>query len=255
MQDMNKSAFISDLIFTLFISWLFTLCIFRYLGVPLLTALILSILCGVLCTCALGTFWQSKRKTVLLKRSETAVKEKLNLHLCLLSPARALDIFYRAFLQAEQFENVQKQGNNRLTTDTQLYFFCLRFSPVTADEVATIARFSTAKEKVLVCLQIEDAAFQLCHRLGITPQTGEWAYLFLKKHDALPDTYLGDTLAENKRKKTLRLCLAKSNARRFFIGALFILALSLITPFPLYYLLFAAILLITALCIRIFGYS
>jgi hypothetical protein len=252
---MNKSAFISDLIFTLFISWLFTLCIFRYVGAPLLTALILSVFCGVLCTCALGAFWQNKRKTVLLKRSETAVKEKLDLHLCLLTPPRALDMFYRVFLQTEQFENVQKQGKNRLITKQQLYFFYFRFTPITADDVATIARVFTTKEKVLVCLQLEDAAFQLCHRLGITAQTGEWAYLFLKKHDALPKTFLGDTLKENKRKRTLRLCLAKNNARRFFVGALFILALSLITPFPLYYLLFASLLLITALCIRIFGYS
>ena len=252
---MNKSAFISDLIFSFFVAFLLTLCIFRYVGVALITALFLSGVCGALCACALGAFWQSKRKTTLLKRSELALKEKLQLHLCLLSPEKARDIFYEAMSKNPQTQTAVKQGKNRVETATECYFFYLQFPPVTAQEVAKIYRFSTAKSKVLVCLQMDEQAFALCHRLGITPNTGEWAYTFLKKHDALPQSYLGEEMTVDKRKRRLRICFAKNNARRFVTSALFILAFSFFTPFSLYYLIFAFLLLFSAVFIRVFGYS
>ena len=252
---MNKSAFISDVLFTLFSAFLLTLCIFRYVGVPLITALILSAVCGVLCACAIGAYLQSKRKTSLLRRSETALQEKLHLHLCLLSIEKVRDIFYDAFLQNPEMQDAKKQGKNRIETANELYFFLVQFASVNADDVAKIARFPSNKNKTLVCLQMEENAFALCHRLGITPQTGAWAYTFLKKQDALPQTYLGEQTPENKRRRRLRLCLAKNNARRFVTSALFILALSLFTPYSLYYFIFAFFLLLTAVFIRIFGYS
>lgn len=252
---MNKSAFISDLIFTFFIAFLFTLCIFRYVGVSLITACILSGVCGALCTCALGAFWQSKRKTCLLKRSETAMQEKLHTHLCLLPMKQARDLFYGAFLQNTEMQNVCKQGANRIETDKECYFFCLQFLPVTADDTAQIYRFSTSKNKVLVCLQIDERAFALCGRLGITVKTGDWTYAVLKEYQALPQTYLGEEIAPNKRKRRLRLCFAKTNARRFVSSALFVLMLSFFTPFSFYYFIFAFLLLFTAVFIRIFGYS
>lgn len=252
---MNKSAFISDLIFSFFVTFLLTLCIFRYVGVSLIIAILLSGVCGTLCSCALGALWQSKRKTTLLKRSELALKEKLHLHLCLLSPEKARDLFYEVFLQNPQTQTTQKYGKTRMETPTDYYFFYLQFSPVTAEEVAKIYRFSTAKNKVLVCLQMEEQAFALCHRLGITPNTGEWAYAFLKKYNALPQTYLGEEITTDKRKRRLRICFAKNNARRFVISALFVLMLSFFTPFSLYYFIFAFLLLITAIFIRVFGYS
>ena len=248
---MNKSAFISDLIFTLFTAFLLTLCIFRYLGVPLITALLLSCVCGVLCTCAIGAYLQSKRKTVLLKRSETANQEKLSLHLCLLSPEKARDTFYTAFTATE---NACKAGKNRVETATEIYFFLFCFAPVTADQILPIARFDSKKNKILVCLKIDEYALPLCQRLAITVKTGEWGYLFLKERNALPTVYLGEQIGASKRKR-LRLCFAKNNARRFFTSALFILCLAFFSPFPLYYYIFAFVLLLTAVFIRIFGYS
>ena len=248
---MNKSAFISDLIFTLFTAFLLTLCIFRYLGVPLITALLLSAVCGLLCTCAIGAYLQGKRKTVLLKRSETANQEKLSLHLCLLPPEKARDIFYTAFAPAE---NACKAGKNRVETATDVYFFAFCISPVTADQILPVARFATKKNKTLVCLKIDEYALQLCTRLAITVKTGDWSYLFLKERNALPTAYLGEQMGERKRNR-LRICFAKNNARRFFTSALFILCLALFSPFPLYYYIFAFFLLLTAVFIRIFGYS
>lgn len=251
---MNKSAFISDVLFTFLIASLVTLCIFRFIGTPLLLAIILSALCGVLCACALGAFWQNKRKTILLKRSELAVKERLYKHLSLSSDEQNRQLLLNAFSASEEYTDACLE-RGELFTPTARIFLHFTFAPVHADDVARYFRVPTKKEKLLLCLQMDDDAFQLCRQLNITVQTGEWVYLFLKKHDALPETFLGEETTENKRARRLRLCFSKTNARRFITSALFILTLSYFTPFSTYYLLFALALLILAVCIRIFGYS
>ena len=252
---MKKSALISDLIFTLFASWLFTLCIFRYLGVPLISALILSGVCGLLTACAFGSLWQSKRKILLLKRSDEALKEKLLLHLALISDEQKSRLFSSALsLESEEGE-IKPYGRDRLQSDACLYLLKFRFTPVTADEIARFARQKTTKRKILLCSHIEESAFQLCHKLGIEPKTGDWAFLFLKKHNALPEHFAGDELPEGKAKRRFKLCFAKSNSRRFLVSSIFILLLSFITPFPYYYLVFGLILLCAAVFIRIFGYA
>ena len=69
---MKRSAFISDIIFAFFVGFLCTLFLFRYVGIRLIPALLLSALCGVLTACAIFTLLQSKRKTLFLKRSDEA---------------------------------------------------------------------------------------------------------------------------------------------------------------------------------------
>ena len=79
-------------------------------------------------------------------------------------------------------------------------------------------------------------------------------YAFLKKRDALPQVFLGEE-AEPKRKRRFRLWFSKSNARRFLFAAVIMLVSALVNPFPYYYILFGGILLLSALCLRIFGYE
>ena len=78
---MKRSAFISDIIFAFFVGFLCTLLFFRYVGIGLFPALLLSVVCGILTACATFTLLQSKRKTLFLKRSDEAQKAKLLLHL------------------------------------------------------------------------------------------------------------------------------------------------------------------------------
>ena len=106
----------------------------------------------------------------------------------------------------------------------------------------------------MLCNNITDEARTLCDSLHVQVFTGEKVYAFVKENDALPETFLGEAQTANKRKRRLRLCFAKSNGKRFFVGGALILATSLLTPFPYYYLVFGSILLLAALFIRIFGY-
>ena len=250
---MKKSAFISDLIFTFSFTALFTLCVFRYLRLRLFPALALSIVCGLLTACALGAILQSKRNAYFLKRSDNAIKEKLTLHLALASDRANTELFFSALAKPDT--PVKKVAPLRLQTNDSVYFFILRFTPVRSDDVAPIMRVKTTRQKILVCLQVEESALALCQTLNIQVKTGDWAYAFLKEKNCLPPSYLGDTPKENRKKRRLQLCFSKHNSKRFLTSATLILLFSFVTPFSYYYLVFGVILLLTALFIRIFGYA
>ncbi len=247
---MKKSAFFSDIIFTFLLVWLFTLCVFRYLKTALFPALLLSAVCGVLAAGAVAALLHGKRKTAFLKKTDEALKQKLLLHLALVSDEQKTRLFTTALSKTV---NVRRQNKLLLRTDDTAYFLRFRFSPVTADEVARMSRWKTANEKVLFCSEIEENALSLCRKLGIRAETGESVYRFLKKNGCLPENYAGEETPVGKRKRLARVCFAKSNARRFLVSGALLLVTSLLTPFPYYYLVFGGILLLVALLIRILG--
>ncbi len=243
---MKKTAFISDILFTLFSVALGSLCVFRYLRLRLIPACFLALVCGVLSACAMGAFLHAKRQTAYLKRSDESQKQKLLLHLALLSDEAKTRLFAPLL-------HAVRRGKLRLQTPENYYFLRFSFAPVTADEVATLSRFKTAGQKTLVCSEIEDSAKNLCKRLGVETQTGDQVYALFKRENALPERYLGEETPETRKKRLIRVCFAKSNAKRFLLSATLLLLTSLITPFPTYYLLFGFILLATAILVRIFG--
>ena len=259
---MKKSAFISDVFFTFFAGTLFTLCLFRYFGAGFITALILSLPCGVLLAAAFAAYRQSRRKTVFLKRSDEAQKEKLLLHLALLSDEGKTAFFQNVF-SANGFREkntdeptpVKRFGKLRLHTPTDLYFLHFTLRPVSADDIAAISRLKTNKTRTLLCAQIEDAAYALCEKLGILVKTGAEVYCFLKSNDALPKRYLGDESSERKRKRRLQLWFSKGNSRRFLTAGGLVLLTSFLSPFPYYYLVFGGLLLLASILVRILGYG
>ncbi|MBQ8322697.1 MAG: hypothetical protein IJX91_01890 [Clostridia bacterium] len=249
---MKKSAYISDILFTFFTAAVFTLCLFRYLGIDLVPALFLALICGALAAAAIGAWLTHKRRRFFLKRSDEALKQKLLLHLSLLSDEKKSALFYNVLRQRE---DVKRMGKLRLVGQENFYFLNFRFSPVTPDEVAAISRLKTQKQKILLCNEIEESALRLCARLNIQVRAGDDVFRLLRAENALPKTYLGEDVATKKSKFHLRACFAKSNSRRFLVGGALILLSSLITPFPYYYLVSGTLLLVAAACIRIFGYS
>lgn len=249
---MKKFAFFSDILFSFFVSFLFTLFLFRYLRVSLSLSLILALLCGGLTAAAVGAILQIRRKNLRLKKSDEMQKEKLLLHLALLSDESKTKFFQRAL--ASEDSPTSRFGRLRLTTKTNFYFLSFSLAPVCADEIASLSRLKTGKQKVLLCSQIEEAAFSLCNRLGIEVKTGEWVYKKLKEKELLPAEYLGDEPVK-KSKRHIKLWFSKSNAKRFLVGGALVLFLSRLTPFYYYYLLLGCLLLLAAIFVRIFGYE
>ncbi len=248
---MKKSAFFSDIIFTFFLSSLFTLCVFRYLRLSLSSALILSVVCGLLAAGAVGALLQSKRKTLFLKKSDEREKERLLTHLSLISDEEKTKYFQKAF--SKLGASVRRSGALRLFSDDAFYFLRFHFAPVTADEVANAARWKTAKTKRLLCSEIEENAASLCKQLGIELWTGEKIYAALKENGALPTEYRGKENAQTKGNRKAWIRFPKRNAKAFSSGGALLLVSSLFTPFPYYYLVFGSLLLLSSIIIRIFG--
>lgn len=247
---MKKFAFLSDLLFTFFVSGVFTLVWFRYLQVNLPSALFLSGVCGGLTTLAVGAFLARRRKNLYLNKSDERLKQKLLLHLALLSDEEKTDYLVSALSTGEN--PLHRFGKLRLFTPTEFYFLRFTLNPLTLDEIPNLARLKTSKKKILLCGQIEDAALALCRRLNIEVKTGEWIFKQLKNRNALPDEYLGDE-PQKKPKHPFKLWFARANAKRFLLSGTLVLLLSRLTPFSIYYLLCGCALLLTAVFVRIFG--
>ena len=90
---MKKIAFISDLLFTFFLTFIVSVVLFRRLRVSLLPSVLLAIVCGILTALSYGAFRYSKRKHEFLKMSEERKKEKLLLHLALSDGDHIVEFF------------------------------------------------------------------------------------------------------------------------------------------------------------------
>ena len=234
---MKKTAFLLDILFTFLSGTLACLCFFRYLNFSLWLALLLSVLCGLLAAFAVGAVMHLRRKTTFLKSSDERIKQKLLLHLALLSDKEKTG-FFKGVLNCR---TPSKFSVLRLCDEENFYFLKFKLSPVTADEVAVLSRFKTDKQRVLLCAEIEEDAKTLCQRLQIQVRTGDAVYQSVKEKDALPQEYLGGEDEAGKRSRRKILYFSKSNAKRFLLSGALVLALSFLTPFPYYYLLFGGI--------------
>lgn len=249
---MKKIAFISDLLFTFFLTFIVSVVLFRRLRVSLLPSVLLAIVCGILTALSYGAFRYSKRKHEFLKRSEERKKEKLLLHLALSDGDHIVEFFKNLLTKQTPDAQIRRTGKNRLSTETEVYFLHFSFAPVNADTVADVARLKTNRKKILFCSRAEDAAVLLCKRLHIDLLSGEDVFFAVQKADAFPERFLGDD-ENTPTKRPFKLWVARSNAKRFLVSGALVLALSLITPFSAYYLTFGSILLLAALFTRIFG--
>lgn len=245
---MKRSAFISDIIFAFFVAFLCTLFLFRTLAIRLASSIFLAVICGGLTACATFALLQRKRKTIFLKRSDEAQKERLLFHLACISDEEKTSFFLH-----RMGEEVRRFSKLRLTSNEQFYQLRFTFTPVTADEVAALARFKTDKEKVLLCGKIEDTAYALAEKMRIRILTGNEVYAFLKDKDALPQAYPTEETAEGKRARRIELWFSRKNAKPFLIASALTLFTAFVSPFPYYYFLFSALMLLASVLIRIFG--
>ena len=174
------------------------------------------------------------------------------MHLALLSDEQKIKFFINLISNEQP---ARRFSRSYIATPTQFYCIKCTFGAVTANEIAAFYRLKTAKQRILLCSQIEESAYTLCKKLQIKVQTADDIYQLVKKNNAFPATFLGETPKEKKHSKQFKLCFAKANSKRFLISGSLLLLSSFLTPFPFYYLIIGSILLLTATFIRIFGYE
>ena len=248
---MKRSAFISDIIFTFFTAFLCTLVLFRFLDVGLIAANALSAACGALIAASVAAAKQSKRKTFFLKKSDEIQKEKLLLHLAMLSDEGKM----RFFLERLSDETSRRYGKLRFSTEDTLYQLRFHLAPVSPDDVLAFSRFKSNKKKTLLCNRLDESARALCKTLHVEALEGEQVYRLLKEKDALPERYLGEEMPVEKHKQRFRLWFSRSNSKRFLVSGALILFAAFVSPFRYYYLFFGFALILSAVFVRIFGYE
>ena len=245
---MKKSAFISDVLFAFFTSFLFSLCLFRYEKIGLLFSLLLASFCGVLCAVSVFAYLKSKRKNFFLKKSDEDRKNKLLFHLTLLSNDQIAEFFKKTLAP-----NAQRRGKLQVFTEEEAYFLHFKFSPVNADSLTDFFRLRTNKQKILLCSSIDEQARALCEQFQVQIKTENDVYAFLKEKNAIPEHFLGEP-PQKTPKKHFQNWFAKKNYKHFLLAATLILLSSMWSPFPTYYLIFGTILLLVSILVRILGY-
>ncbi len=248
---MKRFAYLSDVAFGFFVSFVCSLVLFRYLHLRFALAFVLAIVCGGLTALAVASVLAAKRKNLYLKKSDENLKEKLLLHLALLSDEGKTSLFQELLSTTD--EPINRFGKLRIFNRREFFFLKFTLSPLSADEIPNLARLKTGKKKILLCSQIEEQALSLCARLGIEVRTGEWVYARFKERSALPEKYLGEGNAVQKPRS--KAWFSKRNAKRFFTCGSLVLLLSRLTPYYVYYLLFGGALIVGAVVVRIFGYT
>ncbi len=248
---MKKFAFFSDILFAFCIGGIFSLVFFRSLKIGVGGAFLLALVCGGLIALSFGAILRMRRNNLYLKKTDETQKRKLLLHLALLSDEGKTE-FLKSALSTED-EPLKRFGRLRVFNKTEFFFLKFSPSPLSADEIPSLARLKTGKKKILLCAEIEPAALELCRRLDIQVKTGEWVYQTLKTLGTLPQAYLGDSPRPPKKRVTL--WFSRKNAKRFLVGGSLLLLLSRLTPYYSYYLLIGVLLLLTSVLVRVFGYE
>ncbi len=254
---MKKSAFISDILFAFAVTFIPALCLFRYLRLPLSASLLFAAAAGIFVALPVWFFLDRKREKLFLKKQDEETMEKLMLHLALSTPRQNAEFFRRFFAEKEENGETKTRtaaGLNAVETAEILYFPLFTVRPADGDEAAAVVRAKTEKQKCILCGQLSPEAEKLCSRLNIQTKVAKDVYAMLKEGNALPEHYLCEEAFAKKKKKRLKLYFAKSNSRHFLLGGILILLTSLITPFPLYYLIFGSALILSSVFVRIFGY-
>lgn len=264
---MKKSAYYSDLIFTFsFLSFCALFCL-RFFDVPLAFSLILSFVFGFAAAYLLSVHIKKREKVFALKKSEETEKNSLCFYLSLCDD-KELTEFLRPrlpfLLSAVDGEKIL-DSNEQQTTDEKTeelplrlsnysFFPCFRFQELTADDIAKeYQKLKGEISPVILCDKLSDDGKSLCEKLSVPIVDGNLLYRAFKDHSAIPDEFPIQTTTPIKR-KLRNISFAKSNSKRFFLSGVLLVISSVFIPYPIYYLIFGSLLLITAVLVRIFGY-
>jgi hypothetical protein len=254
---MRKSAYFSDLAFAFCVSFLPMLCFLRFRKVPLLGAILVATLFAVGICLALSVWMRRRYRNRALKADEARETERLALHLALLSPAEQAEFFLeRSSAFFDEPCGLQTQDGNYFLC-TESVFACCKFraSPLSADDTLPVLSRRANGKPLLLCNALSPEGNTFAKRFGLQVLAVEEIYLRLKDADALPKAYKSEAAFARRKKLSLTGWLLKRNARPFFTSGALVLCLSLVSPFPYYYLVMGLLLTATAVLVKVFGRS
>ena len=141
--------------------------------------------------------------------------------------------------------------NGRVVTQTGELFPLFRFEKVTADELCPVLRADAARKTVLAGAYTEEAQ-KLAAAFGVELKDAADAYALVKAAGKLPD---GPVLpaAKGGAFGRLRLRVRRGAWKGYLLAGAGLLLFSLISVFPVYYVVAGSLLLAAAIFVRVFG--
>ncbi len=248
----------SDTLCLFFCLLLFFFAVFRF-SLPLWAAALLAAAASAAAAVLLFLFLQARRKARHTGEREKTAARKLAFHLAM-SPPEENAALLAACLNAAAAKNERGEAapaayravhDGVIGADEQA-FVRFRFEKVTADELSPILR-SPAAHKAVYASAFTDEAKKLADAFGLRLVDAAEMYALVQDCGQMPDPLLAPPAKKEGALHKLRQHLHRRYWRGYAFAGVSLLLFSLLTIFPVYYIVTGSLLLAAALLLRFFG--
>lgn len=245
-------ADILDVLFYTVSAWFVTFGILRYFRLNTWLCLLFSLLFAAATCVGTGLLLSGSRQKKVKGKKEKEDRDALLLHLALEKEERVRAELLTALLADGKEANLK---GDVLEENGTLLIPLFTMEPLSADTVANLLRTYGETRFTLACNGVTDAAEKLLFRFEKNILRGDDVYSLFARTGTMPNPLICGQLPRRTLKANVRRSFSKKNSRPFFVSGLVLLAMSLFTLFPLYYLISGCVLLVTAVLVRAVGFS
>ena len=243
----------ADTVFAFLSLLLFGFCLLRF-SLPAGGAFAIALVAAAGGATLLHLFLRRRsRKRGRNERERDEIRQ-LSLHLALDTPAHNADLLVESLNALHGEENkgtYTKICDNTLRRGEETAFLNFRFEPLTADELCPILR--ETGHKTVYASDFTQEARSLAEAFGVTLRDAEQVYELVHESGHMPQTLLAPPRHKLTFREKLSARLHKKYWRGYALSGSMLLLFSLVTVFPLYYVIAGGLLLAFAAFVRFFG--
>ncbi len=240
----------SDTFFIFCTAFLLFFCIFRFYAQALWAAVLFALFAAAALAFLCHILLKKRRNKRCAARKDREERQKLSFHLALDTPEHNLSRIAAAL--ARKTGEDAKMGKESISTPEGEYFLRFSLEPTTADELVPVVR-AQGQDKTVLSNSFTKDAEKLADAFGIGRMDADEVYLLLKETDNLPEQYIMGSRMKKSLKNGLLRRLGKKSARGYLLAGVSLLLFSLISIFPVYYIVAGGLMLAAAVLVRIFG--
>ena len=258
----------SDTVFSFFALFLFSLCIFRLYISELWAALAASALFAAAASVLLHLWRRARHRKKFGKENKRSEVRKLAFHLAMDSPQNNAILIASSLCALHGQDNKDgsqdeicrenntpyaKIGDETVyTRDGGESFLKFQFEKVTADELCPVIR-GEGKNKTVYAAAFTDEAYGLAKAFGVALKDADDVYSLVKDSGCMPEHLIAPPAEKRGFKEKFAFRIRKSAWRGYAFSGAFLLLFSLVTIFPVYYIVSGGVLLLLSALIRFFG--
>ena len=225
--------------------------VLRYFRLNVWLCLLFSLLIAAVTCLGTGLLLSSGRRKKVNSKREKEDRDSLLLHLALEKEERVRAELLTALVADERRANLK---GDVLEEEGTLLIPLFTMEALSADTMAHLLKTYGEAPFTVVCNSVTPEAEKLLERFGKGIMAGDEVYSLFARTGTTPNPLICGQIPRRSVRTNFRRSFSKKNARPFFVSGLVLLAMSLFTLFPLYYLISGCILLVTAVLVRAVGF-